>query len=416
MGIVEKLKDKLGSQAENIEISWRDAPELFSQKKSRDLETAKRREKDFRETTEEIRKEIAEGLEAFNDYEDSKRLKVVKDVAQNFYRSRKRLVEDFDPSEDTEEHLEDLHNFVEDFNDVSRKEGEVMRYVHKDAPELSNALDRLVKHEEKMEDFVETQYQVVVQLEMVKDYVNEIEEADEDLEEAEKALEGKDTRSIKADLESTEKEIEKVEDTDEWQHMKSLEKEKKELEKKRKRRKAEIREEASKMERGLKKLIYNIENEGLTFEGRLNMLKKLKDEDIEELSDPSDEVREAIKRIRQEDFLGERQEKKFVDAAKYFEEFEQHMDGIEELSGELEDVEERLEEIEIDERKDELKQKKQRLENDLMEKKDTVRDLEEKRNRKQDRKQKKMIELEHFLNSLLRDQVSIEEVNRQRTE
>lgn len=416
MGIVEKLKEKLGSQPEDAEISWEEAPEFFEERKKRDIERAEERAEEMKQRTSELVEDIDEGLEAFNDYDDSENLKVVEDVAQNFYRTRKRLIENFDPSEDVEEHLEDLKEFVGDFNDVSRKEGEVMKYVRKDAPQLSDALDQLVEHRDEMDDFVETRYQNIVQLEKVREYVEEIEQAEEDLEEAEEELEGKDTRSIKQDIQDIEQKIDEVEDTEEWQELKTLEKEREELEKKRERKRKRIKNKASKMERGLKKIVYNVENEDLSFEGDLDVLKKVRDEEIQELSDPSEEIEEAGEIVREKGLLGERQEEKFLDAAEFLEGFEERMQELEDLLKEKEDIEERIEGLEVDEKKDELKERKQKLEDDLREKKDSVRELEEERNSREREKQKKMIELEHFMNSLIRGTVTVEEIDRDRAE
>ncbi|MFB6114657.1 MAG: hypothetical protein ABEK04_00045 [Candidatus Nanohalobium sp.] len=412
MGFIRDLKRKITAEDQEIQTSWRNADEAFREEKSGELKEAREEAENFKERTGEIVERIEEGLEAFNDYDDINDIQIVEDVAQNFYRSRKRLIENFDPSEDIEEHLEDLEEFLAEFNDVSRKEGEVMKHIRKDAPQLSDSLDELMSHKEDIQDFIDTRYQVVVQLEMVEEHMGELEGLEEDLEEAEEELEGKDTRSIREDIEDLEEKLDSLEETDRWKKLKTLEREEKELEQKKKNKRKEIKSSISEMDRGLKKLIYAIENEGLTFEGDKEKLEKLKDREFDELDEISEELEEALDKIEDEGLVGDRQLEKFRTGVEDLQGFKDLKASIEELEKELADVRESIEEKDVEEEKEELEQSKKQLEKDLSEKKDRIRDLEEKRNRAEEKKQSKLVELEHFMNSLLYPKVEIEEVER----
>lgn len=410
MGLIDRIKEKFSRERRELEISWENSTNVFEDEKETEIRGARERAEKFTEETEEVLENIEEGLEAFNEYEDSEDIQLVEDVAQNFYRSRKRMVENFNPSEDIEEHLEDLEDFIEEFNDVSRKEGEVMKHVRKDAPQLSDSLDELLEHKEKIQSFVDTDYQVLVQLEMIKDYQKEIEEIREELEEAEKDLEGKDTRSIKDDIEDMEEKIDELEESSRWKELKTLEREKEELIDEKERKRRQLKSSISEMDRGLKKLIYNIENEGLEFKGDKTKLKKLKDREIEKIDNPEDEVEEALERIKDEDLISKRQLEKFRAGAEDLENFTGYKEDIEELERELDDIRSEMESMDVEEEREEIRESKEKLEKDLKEKKEEIRTLEETRNKAEDRLQAKMLELEHFMDSLLKADIKVKEI------
>lgn len=410
MDLKELLQKYFPRQKGTRKISWRDAEEFFREEKASELEQAREEGKSYRKRTGELVKQLGEGIEAFNDYDDSQDLQIVEDVAQNFYRSRKRMIENFEASEDMEEHLEDLQAFLDDFNDVTRKEGEVMKYVKDDSKELSTALEEIIQHREDMEHFVETDYQAVIQLEEVREFLDEIEELEEDLEEAEEGLEGKDTRDISQDIEEIEEKLDEIEETEEWKHKKSLEREKKELNEKKRRKRKEIKSKISEMDRGLTKILYSIENEGLEFEGRKKVLERLENREIDSVEDPGPELEEAIEKVEEKDILEGKDLEKFRKGIEGLEDFSEMKEEVSDLESEIEDVKRGLDDTDIGEEKEELREKKRKLERDLEEKKDDVRDLEEERNEKDLDLDRKILELQHFLNSVMRGTVKIEEL------
>ena len=410
MGLRELLHKYFPKKKGTRKITWRDAETFFKEEKASEIEQARQKEKKYRESTGELVKQLGEGIEAFNDYDDSKDLQIVEDVAQNFYRSRKRMIENFEASDDMEKHLEDLQEFLDEFNDVTRKEGEVMKYVKDDSKELSMALEEIIQHREDMEHFVETDYQAVIQLEEVKQFLDEIEKLETELEEAEKGLEGKDTRDISQDIEEIEEKLDEIEETEEWKHKKSLEREKKELTEKKSQKRKEVKSKISEMDRGLTKILYSIENEGLEFEGRKQVLESLENREIDSLDDPGPELEEALEKLEENDILEGKDLEKFRKGVEGLGDFEEMKKELSDLEKEIEDVEKGLEDIDIGEEKEELRERKKTLERDLEEKKDDVRGLEEERNEKDLDLDRKILELQHFLNSVMRGTVKIQEL------
>ncbi|AOV95022.1 hypothetical protein AQV86_03800 [Nanohaloarchaea archaeon SG9] len=409
MGLKDLLSKYFPKRKGTRKTSWRDAEQFFRDEKSRELEEARDKKKEHIQRTGELVEQLGEALEAFQDYDDSKDLQVVEDVAQNFYRSRKRLVKNFEASQNMEEHVEEIREFLDEFNDVSRKEGEVMKYVKDDSKELSTALENIIGHRERLEAFSEGEYMVVKQLGTVEEFVEEIQRLEEELENAQKELEGKDTRDIAEDIEDIEEKLDEIERSEDWKHKKSLEREKKELEKKKTRKEKEIKSKISEMHRGLTKILYSIENEGLEFKNRKKVLERLESRQIDSLDDPLPEAKEALEKLEEEEILEGRDLQKFREGVKGLENFEELKDEVTEFENQIEDVEDGLEGLEIGEKKDELRQRKKRLEDDLEEKKDEVRSLEETRNEKELEFDRRIRELQHFLNSVMRGTVIVEE-------
>lgn len=412
MGFLDGIKERFRTETRDLDISWQNSVQIFKDEKETEIKDARQRTQKMTEETRNIIEKVEQGMEAFDNYDDSEDIQLVEDVAQNFYRSRKRMIENFNPSEDIEEHLEDLEDFIEEFNDVSRKEGEVMKHVRKDAPQLSDSLDELLDHKENLQNFIDTDYQILVQLEMIKDYKEEIEEIRKELEKAEENLKDKDTRSIKEDIKEMEGKIDEMEESSRWKELKTLEREEEELIEQKERKHKKLKSSISEMDRGLKKLIYNIENEGLEFEGNKERLKKLKDKEIEKITDPQQEVQEALEKIKKKKLVNDRQLEKFKSGTRELENFSDYREEIKELEKELEDIRTEIDSMDIEDEREKIRDKKEQLEKDLKEKKDEVRDLEEKRNKSEDRLQAKMLELEHFMDSLMRANVTVEEIKK----
>jgi chromosome segregation ATPase len=410
VGLKDLLGELLPEKQKDLQTSWRNAEEFFAERKASEIESAENRERRLVEETSDILGRLEEGLEAFDDYDDSRDLKIVEDVAQNFYRTRKRMIEEFEAPEDIEEHLEELEGFLEEFNDVSRKEGEVMKHIRKESPQLSEALEDLMEHKEKIERFVDTDYQVVVRQEMISDYVVDIEKLKQRLEETEKKLKGRDTREIERDIRSIEEKLDEIEKRGEWSEMKSLERELEQLKRSRKEKRRQIKSQISEMDRGLKKLTYNIENEGLEFKGSKKILEKLEERNIDSLDQVRPEIDKALELVEEEDLLEGRDLEKFRGGVEGLRSFRGMMDEIEELEKEIQDVKDRLSEFDLRQEKDELQERKDRLENDLEEKKENVRDLEEERNKAERNLHAKIMELERFMDSVMYHDIEIEEV------
>lgn len=409
MGLKDRITGLFSSEKEQLEFSYREAPEKFRERKTSELEKAENRKNELVDRSRELSKEIEESLDEIKGYRDSEDLDVVEDVAENFYQSRKRLLEDLNLSDDIEKHLEDLQDFLEDFNDVTRKEGAVMKRVEKNSENLSRALQKTVEHRDKVENFLEKDYKHVKKLDEVKQEVNEIEEKESSIKELEKELEETDTVEIEERVEDLEKKIEDLKNSEEWKEKNSLKSKKQKLQEEKDEKISRINTDISKLERGLKKTIYAVENSEPGFEGDLSKLKGLKDHSFRENTSVTEELREAEKIVEKEDLLGERQLEKFSSTVKEFSDLDSRVQKISVLEEEISEVEEKLSEFELDSRLEKLEKKLTSARKDLERKKDEINSTREDIENMKDVKQESLENLEKALSHELNAEVELKE-------
>jgi len=139
------------------------------------------------------------------------------------------------------------------------------------------------------------------------------------------------------------------------------------------------------MERGLKKLVYRIENTGLEFNGDLKLLKKIRDLKKEKLAEISSEriedtVEEAMRSIP-EGLVEESQQQKFVEGVETLRDISGLREKIEEHEGKIENLREEIENHEVLDREEELAGEKKELKSELKNEEDRKEELEEKTKR-----------------------------------
>lgn len=407
-GFLDRVKDVLSSEEEEIELEPESAPEVFRERRSGELEKARSRAGELVEKTDNLLERLEEDLEEVKGYEDAADLDVVEDVAENFYNTRKRLIENLDFSEDIEEHHEDLEDFLDEFNDVSRKEGAVMKRVQKGSGDLSGTLQELMDHREEVEDFLRNGFRPMKRLEHLEELGEEVEEIREEAERLEKELEEHDTEDIEQELEEIDQEISEIKESDEWREKENMEEQLHLLEDKRSEKEKEVRRKVSKLERGLKKLIYRIENKNQEFDGDFVKLKALFNGNFRKLDSPFPELREAAEILDSEELLEERQQEKFEKAVEELESFESDLEEIREFEEDIEKVEDKLEDLDLEEKRRELEKERRSVENRLEDKENEMEDLEDSVEDKERELEDKKQEIERKLDSYLKADVNVE--------
>lgn len=407
MKVLDKIREKFSPKEEELEIYWNEAEEVFRERKEGQIETAKDGAEELMERTEKLVQQLEDDMEEIKDYKDRDDLDVVEDVAESFYQSRKNLVDEFSSSENIKEHHEDLKDFLNKFNDVSRKQGAVLQRIEKDSGRLSSTLDRILDHQEEIERFLDNKHSSVKNLERVSQISGRIQDLNQEIGELKKDLSSNEIEPLKSDISNLDDELEQLRQSSEWRKKEDLEGELEDLKQEKKELENGISNEVSQLERGLKKLIYNVENEGTEFENDLGKLKNLRDEDFEEVENPSSELSEAVEVLKGEELLSDRQFEKFQKSAEALSDFDKRMLEIEDYAENIEDVQKELSDLQIGDEIDSLEQRKERLNSDLEEKKNKREDKKnqlEKLHRRADRTYE---ELEKALNEYLNADIDI---------
>jgi len=403
-----KIKEKFSSEPEEKKIEWSEAVDIYRERKSEEITSTEEEAEELVEKTGELMDRLDSDLEEISGYTDEEDLNVVEDVAENFYTSRKNLVKNFEPSEGIENHYGDLNEFVEEFNDVSMKEGAVMKRVEKSSGQLSGTLQELMEHRDRIGEFLSEDYDEVKKLGEIQEIAGEIKDIQEKIQELSQKLEETGTEDLEDQIRGIEQEIEDFHESEEWQNKKSLENELELLEEKKSQRKKNLSRKVSSIERGLKKLVYQVENQGKSFEGDLETLKQLLDENFHELEDPMPELRESSKVLEEEEILDERQLEKFRNGVKEFENISSDLEEIEEFSENIEKVENKLKEINLEDKENQLEKRRRSLKERIKEKKSQIADIE---SRKEDREwelEEKKKNLEKKMDEYLKPDISID--------
>jgi chromosome segregation ATPase len=408
-GIIEKAKSFFSSDDRELKVRLEEAAEKFREERISEIDSDREEAEELMEQTEEILERVKDDLEEIKDYEDNDDIEAVEDVAENFYQSRKRLIEGFELPKDIREHWEEFEDFLEDFNDVSRKEGAVMKRVQKGSGRLSDSIVELMDHKERLEEFVEEDYRSVRQLETIEEMQQNIQELEEELEELREEFESVDADEMDDRIEELEENIEEFQQSEEWQKKENLEEELELLEEKRDEREAELRRKISKLERGLKKLIYSIENDGQEFEGDFVTLKAFFNDNYRKVDSPFPELEEASEILEEEDMLDERQLEKFQEAVQDLKNFQSDVEEIEEFEEDIEKVEEKLDEIDLEDKRKRLEKERKSVQEKLENKQQRMEDLRDRIEEKEWEIENSRKELEKMMNQYLEPEIKLED-------
>ena len=359
--------------SEELTVDYSEAPETYRERKLREIEAAEDRAENLKQRTQKHLEELKTDLDEMKQYTDDEGLKVVDDVAEDFAQSQKLTVERAEFSDRIEQHLEDLEDFVSEFNDVSEKQGQVMRRIN-NRTELLGVLEDVNNHVSNIQDFLSSRYTALQKYRGIKELEEEISQIKDDIQEKKIEKNSISTEEEEEKKEDIEEEIEKLKDSDDWQQLQDKKQRLQEL----KEEKQEIRNRISKnistMRRGLKKLIYQVQNDEIEFDAEISKLDKVSEGEYVEAGNIQDELEEARKRIKEEEVLEPRQIQNFVDASRELSEFEGLIEKRDSLEKEVGELENEIQNMSI-------KEKIEGLERDLRDVEDSI---ERKRSRKAD--------------------------------
>ena len=392
---------------EELTVEYSEAPETYRDRKLDEIEAAERKAENLKEKTQELLEELKVDLDEMKGYTDEEGLKVVDDVAEDFAQSQKLTVEKAEFSERIDQHLEDLEDFVSEFNDVSEKQGQVMRRIN-NRTELLGVLEDINDHVSSIQDFLSSRYTALEQYRRIQNLEEEISGIEADIKEKKKEKDSISTEEQEEKKENIEDKIEELKDSDDWQQLQDKKERLQEL----KDEKQEIRNRISKnistMRRGLKKLIYQVQNDEIEFDAEISKLDKVSEGEYADAGNIQEELEEARKRIKEEELLEPRQIQNFVDASRELSSFEEMIDKRDRLEEEIEALEEEIENIEVKDEVEDLERDLRDVRDKIQRKEERKITLEEEISRLKARKEDKLRELEAEMNEGLDAEVSVE--------
>jgi len=394
-----KILDKLTKEKEPLKIEIDEATDCFKEEKAEEISEAEEEFEDRRAEIQQIIEDLKKELEEIEAYEDHKERQVIDDVMENIGSRRRELISDTELPEDPEKLRETMENFMESFHGVSRKERAVMEEANipegfkRTVGDLENAI-------EELEEFMESDYQTLSDYKEIKQKIEDREQIRAKINRMKQEIEDLDPEELQERKEEKTQELEELKESDEWTELEEM---KEALRQKKKQRKSErklVGEKLGKMERGMKKVLYRIENDGLDIDIDQKIAEKMKERDKDGIIDEKPEkVENTARKIGEnlpENLLDEKQEEKFLDGLKRFKDFKKHKQKLEKVNNEIEEIESDINNAEVLERKNSIESEIDRIEKQYensLERKETLEQkIEDKeKQREQNREDVKLI-------------------------
>jgi chromosome segregation ATPase len=401
-GLMDRVRDYFSDREEEVELG--EALEFYREENKQEIQKAGRKAEKLMQETGELVEEFDNSLEELKGYEHEKGIQAVEDVADNFYNSRKKMVERFDVGEDLDEHTENFADFVEEVNDVSRKEGEVLKFIEKQSGSLPSVIQKLVDHNEKLENFMENSYSAVRAEAQLKEDLEEIRERKQELADLRDEMERSDKEDLIVKKEELEQKIDEVENSQEWIKKNEKEKRIKKLEEEKEEIMSELSRQVSAVERPVKKLLYSVENKDLEFKADQKKLEKMLDRKFHEIEGLEKVLDEAEQKMEENEIADRNKRKKFLKAKTELSDLEQKKYAVDQKDKEIKEIQSELDEMTVTGKKEDLEKEAEELRKKIEEKE---AEMEEKK-REVDRLSGEIEDLENQVEELLNENLEIE--------
>jgi hypothetical protein len=383
------LRDLLGFSKEPLELEISEAAEKFREGKKRELDAANQKAERIRSDIIDEFEKTEEGLKELKDFEDSKDRQVINDVVDNIISDRIEMIEQLSLPENPEKLYDELDEFIEDFQSLTQKEGAVLEeaYLQK---QISRTIGGLENQRERLESFLESEYSTVTNYKELKELLNRRENLLEEIDELQEKIGELEVEKLESEISDIEEQLSELENSSEWNEYEEVQDKVKRKNSERKQLISDLKTSLSKMERGLKKLIYQARN-GDTSVGSIRVLEKLQNKNTDRLLENPEKTAEALKEAEEslpEDLLNDRQQKKFLKAIEEVEDIPEISEQIDSLESEVEELEKQIENHSVINEKSKLESEKKAIEKQLEDEKSEKQNLEKRfENRKLEAKE-----------------------------
>lgn len=374
------LKKLLGFSKEPLELDISEAEEKFKEYKQKEMEQldqkAESLQSDIKEAVEQLKRDLTD----LKDFEDSQDRQVINDVVDNIVSDRYELINNLSLPENPEDLYKELNEFITEFEDLKRKEEAVLEEAYLDK-ELSRSINSLENQRQKLSEFLDGEYRVYDRFEKLKQLSDERKTLLNDKEEIKKEIDQEIHRDqLKTRKQELEEKLRNLKKSQKWKDFKEL----KERHEKKKMEKngviSDINTTVNRMERGLKKVIYEAENGELSLD-ETDVLENLRDKKTSKiLENPEETARivEDVVEILPDNLLNDKQQQKFVEAAEELETLPEKSEKLDELSSEIESLSQKIENHEAVEKEEKLESRIDDLKRQLEDTIDQENKLEEK--------------------------------------
>lgn len=412
MSLLDRLKSILKEDKQDnthLEIQASEALDVVKNRKSQQVSDIHAREEKLIKEADELIDSLREELEAVKEYEDVDGIKAAEDIAEDFYNSRKIALDNFNPEEDSESYEEDLEDLLKEFNDINRKEKALIERMKGDASDIAQTVKELNDKLEEIKEFNAEERKILDDIQELEESAEKLENVVEkkqnlqkELDELEDEIEDK-----KEDRDSLETQLEDLKEEDKWKEKQQLEGEIEEIENNISRLRNTLTGYSSDLDRGLKKLIYQVENRGVEFNGRLKQLKKIREKEFGKLDSVNKDLEAALKTIEREQILEGRQLEDFQSVVEKQPEFQSKYSNIQNLEADKEEKKKELQNLEIVKRNNQVEKKLENTKENISKKETKIEEKKEALNELAERTENQRSEIERLTGRILDAEVDI---------
>ncbi len=407
MSIIKSIKKIFSGEKETIEINYTEASDFFKDRKKEQITSTENRVDSYISNTRDILEEMEEELEKLREYSDKEDVKVIENVVESFYRSQKRLIDRFNPSSDIKKHRDELEKFIDNFNDVSNTEVQVMKRVENNSDFQFMSMEKLINHFEEIENFIKNDYIIIERFDKIKKLENEVNSLHNDIKKIESNIDIVDIDEFISEIDKIEEEIEEIRNSDEWRKKKELKSALEEKKRKNKKVRNDISSSISKMDRGIRKIVYKAENGEINFQQDIDDLRKLQSNEYTEIKDINSLLDETLEKIEKEDILGDRQLENFRKAKEKITSPNSILEKPEKLNKKTEELKQKLDKFDINKKLEKLEKEKNQIRDKIKNKKKKYRKQKQELKNKKNSLKEKLKKLEEQLNKSVNTKIKL---------
>ena len=404
---LKKIKN-LFRKPEKVVISQDKAIDFFENKRASSIELENKKAQELEKDIHNKFETLENCLRELKGYKSSSSNPRIDDTVENFYRIRMNLLEEIDLPEDFFELKDVLKEFIDNFETMKKKEQVVLKRAGEEVDQVFKEFRELKRTSNKFSNLIENNFKSVKtmrNLERISEEIKELKAKANNLKERKKNI---DTSTIEKKINEVRKDIREHEEDDRWEKLKELKKEKEKLEDRKNNLKKDLSSAASNMERGIKKLVYEVENKDLELgKDVMTMVEKIRDRNFGSIQGCSEKMEKVIDAVEKRDILGKRNFENFREAAKTFENIEEYNEKIDDFDENIGKINEQIEEFSLEKEGKILKNRVKSLERDLEAEKNKLRKIDDELKRKEKEIEKKIGKTESNLNKCFFDEIRV---------
>lgn len=392
-----------------------EATEFFADHRRDRLDTIQDREREIRDRVQDAFTVVDEALDDLESFQDADGYAVVDDVTDNIVSDRRRMIEQFSFPERPEQLYEELEAFIEEFGQVTQKEQAILDRIGEPARDAFSRLDAVKQAKQEVGAFLDTEHAVREQYESIREQVATLESLRSERDALQEERDDIALEPIKKRVSEAEDDLKAHREKDAWDEKEAVEDRITALESDRDEIISRVEKAAGKMERGLKKLLYQARNGEIDLsQETIDTLETVRDGDILRGlwdAEGAAAVQEAVTTaaaVMPDDLLGDRQQERFAEGADTFQQVPALQQEAADIQTDINELQEELDGFDLEEEEARLEQAVADAEDELQRRAQRRKELRQEIREHDQEIERTKEEIEERLNAALSADITVQ--------